>query len=843
MVKDKMPRHRPFLLLGAMALAFLAQWTLAGKQLLTDAACLFAIAIVLMTVAIAKAPSPRLEEGQGEEPTPSLRPFKPWQWLGAVMIGIGLIGMWRAAQALAGPSLFQPLDKVAPTFLLSLALTTAGILLWERWSLRTSLIQISQHRVEYLLLLGILALALYLRLYQLDYYPPPNGISWVDEAQIGKDAHLILTSGAYPWQYPLLTYPTALAFSIFGENTYALRLVPDLWGFLTVLVFYFLARELFSVPAALAATFLFAVSRWHLALTRMPFPVTTSTFLSVAIFFLVIRGLRTRGAVNFLWAGLLIGIGYYDYAAFKILPVFILVLLVTRWLQGAWAYVQSINWRQRLLKFAQRLFHVDGRMAFCLCLFGLGTAISLLPFVALVRRSPAIVLTERFSSSLPLLFGPSAGIASLSSPEVTRNLQRLLLLFNYKGESWPAFNIPNAPMLDPITAVLLVLALGYCTLTFWRKDHLVLLTWFSGILLGGGLFAGIFQTHRLAMAIPVVFLIIASLIEQIQRSTTGQRPEPASNPSVSILSCPKDVIARRPLIALILFLILAAVINYDLFFNHQIHRQDVRIEYDSDTATVASAIANLSGKPYVYLFADWPFYTETHDFGWMAGVPKGRSATIIADVLPAQDDPTADVAYVFVSPYDVDTLTEAVRDVYPQARTEKMKGPIRDYVFTIVQVSQAERDSPRPPSGGLRVSYFDSTNPTQVITQHVEPVIAFTGVPAIWRSAPSEALQGKKYAIQWDGKLKITQTGLYRFKIETWSGSTELALDGQTVLQELGRANERITREAQLNLGPGTHDFRLSYTFISGEFAGLKIRWIGPDGVEQVMPPGVFTPN
>jgi hypothetical protein len=825
-----------------MALAFLAQWTLVGRQLLTDGAYLFAIATVLLTMAIAKIPSPRLEEGQREKPKPSLRPFTPWQWLGAAMIGTGLIGMWRAAQALAGPSLFQPLDKVAPIFLLSLALTTAGILLWERWSLRTSLIQIGQHHGEYLLLLGILALALYLRLYQLDYYPPPNGISWTDEAQIGKDAHLVLISGAHPWQYPLLTYPTVLAFAILGENTYALRLVPNLWGFLTVLVFYFLARELFSTPAALAATFLFAVSRWHLAITRMPFPVTTSTFLSVAVFFLVVRGLRTKGAVNFLWAGLLIGIGYYDYAAFKILPIFILVLLVTRWLQGAWAYVQSANCRQRLIKFAQRLLRVDWRMSFCLCLLALGAAIALLPFITLVRREPAIVLTERFSSSLPLLFGPSAGVASLNSPQVTSNLQRILLLFNYKGESWPAVNIPSAPMLDPITAVLLVLAFGYCTLTFWRKDHLVLLTWFGGILLGGGLFAGVFQTHRLAMAIPVIFLIIASLLEQIQRSTTGQQPESASNPSVSILSRPKDVIAHLPLIALTLLLILAAIINYDLFFNHQIHRQDVRTEYDSDTATVASAIANLPGKPYVYLFANWPFYAETHDFGWMAHVPKGRSANLLADVLPARDAPTEGVAYVFVSPYDVDTLSEAVRDVYPQARIEKIKGPVRDYVFTIVQVSQSEQDGPRPPSGGLRVSYFDSTNPTQVITQHVEPVIAFTGVPAIWRSAPSEALQGKKYAIQWDGQLKIAQAGLYRFKIETWSGSAELAVDGQTVLQEPGRANERITREAQLNLGPGTHDFRLSYTFISGEFAGLKIRWIGPDGVEQVMPPGVFAP-
>ncbi len=835
-----MTRFRPHFILAAVALALTAQSTLDGRQPFAEAAMLFALASGLMTMALA---SPRLSFVEWRTGQDSLRPFSFLQWLGLGMVVMGMVGMWQAVQALTGPTVFVPLDAVALPFLLLLLLTTFGLWLVERWSPRTLLVDVRKRRAEYLLLVGILALALHLRLDRLDYYPPPNSVSWNDEAQIGKDAHLVLTYGARPWAFPLLVYPTALSFSILGENTYALRLVPDLWGFLTVVFFYLLAREMFSAFAAFAATFLFAFSRWHLAITRMDLDAVPSTFLSVVMMMLVMRGLRTKGAANFLWAGLLLGVGFYGYAAFKILPVFVVLLLVMRRLQSASAYARLMDVRIQLTAFVQRLFHVDTRIAFGLFVMSLSAIIALTPYIAFARREPQIALTERFSTVLPFLFGSSAQVAQSHSDAVLRNLQTVLLFFNYRGEMWPAVNIPYAPMLDAITGALFVLAFGYCALTFWRRDHLLLLAWFAVTVIGGGVLVDMLRSHRFSLVLPVVFLIIASLVDSIWWSASSLSLKRLRDVKLFVLGRSTDAVRSAPLAVMVLLLPLAAFVNYDLFFNQQIHRPDVRMEYDRDIVSVANAIANLPGKPYIYLFANWPFYTELHDFGWMAHVPKGRSADALTDVLPAKDSPLDDIVYLIVPPYDVDTLSEAVRDVYPQARIDKIKGPLRDYVFAVAQISQADRASARVPSGGLRVSYFDAANLTRPIAQRVESVIAFADISAVWQSTALESLNDKKYMIQWDGQLHIAQAGDYHFKIETWSGSTELMLDHKMILQESGRAHERINEDVLANLSAGAYHFRLRYTRLPGDFAAVKIRWLGPDGVERVMPPSVFTMN
>jgi 4-amino-4-deoxy-L-arabinose transferase-like glycosyltransferase len=682
-----------------------------------------------------------------------------------------------------------------------------------------------------------LLFALFLRLYRLDYYPPPGGISWNDEAQTGKDAHLILTGDAHPWQFPLITYPTALTFALFGENTFALRLVPDLWGFLTLIAFYFLAAEAFTTAAALIATFLFAVSRWHIALTRLSFPVTTSTFLAVTLFWLLIRGLRTRSAWNFLGAGLLLGLGFYDYAAFKIVPVFVLCLLITRWLQSAADYANQLPVGVQLTAFTRRLFHMDRRIAACVFMLIVGMAIALVPFIGLLQSNPPAALTERYTTVLAPLFSEEP-LTITNWNAAQRHIAMLLLFFNVRGEPWGAVNLPFAPMLDPLTGALFVLALGYALLTFWRREQLTWLVWFLVTLSGGGVFVDIFRSHRFALALPTIFLLIGALTDDIYRA--ANRPDRRAT---------RKLVRSALLCVVIVWSLCAAYVNYDLFFNQQIYRADVRMEYDHDIAAVANAIAAWPNKPYIYLMADWPFYTAEQDFGWLAGVPRGRRIFSLSEAMPTSNTRDEDIAYVIAAPYDDETLSAVVRAVYPNAHIEAFKSPYRAYTFHIAYVGLTEQTNARPPQNNVRVSYFDAAKPTQPITTQLAPVIAFTRVDGDWEVTPFKELQGKPYFAQWDARLQITQTSNYRFKLETRNGSIEMWLDGRMALQEAGRAQERITREVVVaNFSAGTHDLRVKFTPLSGEassrlHAGFTLRWVGPDGVERALPPSVFVSN
>jgi hypothetical protein len=781
-----MSRLRPYFILSALALALLAQWTLPAARTFTLPMGLFAVAITLIAAALGSLSTVQGARFTVQGSTLNLEP--------------------STVNAKA------PLRRLQSSIFNLQSSITNDSLLFP------------------LLLFGF---ALFLRLYRLDYYPPPGGISWNDEAQTGKDAHLILANDARPWQFPFITYPTALLFALLGESTFALRLVPDLWGFLTLIAFYFLAREAFTQPAAFIATFLFAVSRWHIALTRMSFPVTTSTFLAVMILGLLMRGLRTRGAGNFLGAGVLLGLGFYDYAAFKIVPVFVVCLLVMRWLQSAAASATQMPVGVQLTAFTRRLFQVERRIASCVFMLVVGFTIALIPFVGLLQSNPQAALTERYATVLAPLWDATNWNAT------RRHIEMLLLFFNARGEQWGAVNIPFAPMLDPFTGALFVLALGYALLTFWRREQLTWLAWFVVTLIGGGVFVDIFRSHRFALALPALFLLIGALADDMVGATLGRATTRVA----------PTWLHRAPLYALIVLLPCAAYVNYDLFFNQQIHRADVRMEYERDIASVAYAIAALPERPYVYLMADWPFYTAEQDFGWMAGAPRGRRIFSLSEALPALDAPQTAIAYVIAEPYDDETLIEVVRAVYPEARIETFKGAYRDYTFHVAYIGANQRANTRALNPNLSVTYFEAAKPTQPITTQLTAVIAFTRVDGDWATTPFKELQGKPYLAQWDARLQITQTNHYRFKLETRNGGAELWLDGRAVLSEAGRAQESVTREVIIaNFSAGVHDLRVKFTSLSSETssrlrAGFTLHWIGPDGIERGLPPSVFVSN
>ncbi|MCJ7620391.1 MAG: glycosyltransferase family 39 protein, partial [Anaerolineae bacterium] len=367
-------------------LASLGQVCLSRRHNENVAVLLLAVAVGLALVAFRRL---SVDEGQQER-----QPRSKWDRQGMLVLLVASLPAWVAGCLLAvrWDSLYTGLLLYAAGF----SLVAVACAHRERWRL-PALSTLKDHWLELTLVGLVLALGLFLRVYRLDYYPPPGGISWNDEAQIGKDAYGVLHHGYRPWQFPFSVYATCVSFLLLGPTVLALRLTFVTLGFVTLIVFYLLAREIFRFPVALAATYLFAVSRWHIAFSRLALPSTPAMLLEVATFYLLLRGRRTGGMMNYTLAGLTMGLGLYSHASFRIVPLLVLLLFLGQ----AWSW-----WRARRGGDASR-----SRGTLSPWLSFLASAIVImLPLAAIIWREPHLTFGERFSSVMPVVFG-TEGVA------------------------------------------------------------------------------------------------------------------------------------------------------------------------------------------------------------------------------------------------------------------------------------------------------------------------------------------------------------------------------------------------------------------------------------------------
>lgn len=185
-------------------------------------------------------------------------------------------------------------------------------------------------------LFSILLLSLLLRIFHIGSMP---GSLYGDEQAFAYNAYSILTSGtdeygtSFPLEFksfddykaPLPVYILVPFIKIFGLNALAIRLPVVIFSVLTVLVFYFLLKIFFSSKISLIASFLFAVSPWHMHLSRGFFESTISLFFFTGgILFFLKSG---KGVKVKLVSMLFFTLSVYSYFTPRILLPFFLIFL------------------------------------------------------------------------------------------------------------------------------------------------------------------------------------------------------------------------------------------------------------------------------------------------------------------------------------------------------------------------------------------------------------------------------------------------------------------------------------------------------------------------------------
>jgi 4-amino-4-deoxy-L-arabinose transferase-like glycosyltransferase len=189
----------------------------------------------------------------------------------------------------------------------------------------------------------ILLIALALRTYGIERIPP--SLSW-DEVSIGYNAYSILKTGkdehgkflpldtfiAYgDYKPPFAIYATVPFVALFGLNEFAVRLPSALFGTLTVLITFFLVKELFgkyrySYYLSLLSSLLLAISPWHINLSRTGFEANIALFFVVLSVWLVLSARSYPRRLLIAWLPLVVSI--YTFNSARYFSVFIAVALV-----------------------------------------------------------------------------------------------------------------------------------------------------------------------------------------------------------------------------------------------------------------------------------------------------------------------------------------------------------------------------------------------------------------------------------------------------------------------------------------------------------------------------------
>ena len=562
--------------------------------------------------------------------------------------------------------------------------------------------------VAFLLLL-ICATGLYLRLFR--FNDLPFGV-WYDEAENGLQALRLLADPNFRPVYANSThapahyiYLIAAAFELFGVSVQSIRLVSVLMGVGTILGGYLVGRELFGRVGGLSAAFLFAFSRWDINLSRIGmYNISTPLFALLTAAFLL-RGIRRRSLAEFGLAGLCLGLGLSFYSAFQL-------------------FAAAVG------LFGLLLLALEPRL---LRRYWLGLLAAL--FVALIVLAPVM----QFAYDHPEIYFDRTQQTSLFAdkepvqwlPALAENTRRHLLMFNWQGDPNGRHNLPDAPMLDPVGAALLVLG-GALALWRWREPRWLLLPLWLGTALLGGILSLDFeapQSLRAVGTLPAAYLLAAAAIHVLWLawSREGGRYYPGFFAIVAVS-----------------LLLPMAIHDSRVYFYDQAETFAVWNNFSTPETITARQLQTLDPGTDAYISALFHGH-PTLRFMAPDARPYGRLETDTRFPLPI----AADRDLLLMLDVDRQPLFDELRTLYPDGEFVEHRPPHGGAVSVL-----EARLSPQDLASiqGLTGRYFANADWTDVpILQQRDAVIDFD-----WTENPPIE---PPFSVEWVGVLRIADYG------------------------------------------------------------------------------------
>lgn len=716
----------------------------------------------------------------------------------------------------------------------------------------------------------VVALAVFLRLYDLRNYP--FGV-WVDEADAGEQTMEMIERSEYrPMFVPgihmtgvqLFTY--AAGQWVFGEySALSLRLVNVFWGTASVLAAYGVGKEARGAWFGVLMAFFLATMRWSINFSRVAMTGIDNIFFVLLTVYFALRLVKYGTLRDALGIAVSVGLGLWFYASFRvaIIPVFIFVLL-------RWPYRK--DWRKTIFLFS-----------------AVGLTILLLsaPLLIFALKDPDL-FTQRSQETF-IFYDSNRGEDETIADVLRYNIPRYLEMFHFVGDPFGRHNIPEVPMLDVVSGLLLLVGVWYAV----KTDN-----WLFLLLLVAALLTGIItvksdtpQANRVGAAmIPVAFFCALALEVWGKKLLAWRVPRPA------VLSAGAAV------------LVLVGYLNYDTYFDKQRHDYHVWASFSTHEKMFGdyfnqrndhrvlmsrqppfwmdSLVANFIGDGMVRSWQENPFHVlndlplrttgetsiffmpgETTLYEYARALYPGASGQAVYLDAPDLRNRPENIPLLF---YVVDIPAEEVARV--QGLSDDHAGylyaPVYGTYFlrfsgslildgqslesgTAVKLVQGlhtiQTDGnavawSTPDHAGYQIipqsSFFHDIGEPHGLTGYYYSTDDWSGPPELIRQdlTPNyyfhELPLPRPYSVEWVGKLLVPESGSYKFDLKQ-VGYTEVYLDDRLILSN-DKPEKQI--ETELELESGLHDFRVRFQDTQGS-SQLFIYWQPPDGERVPLPP------
>lgn len=306
-------------------------------------------------------------------------------------------------------------------------------------------------------LFAVVAIALFMRLHQLEQFPQTV---FFDEADNAAQAlKLIRNANVQPVYIESTNLPAhflyvmAWMFQQYGGDAVAMRYTTVFFGVATVVLAFLLFNRWFGWPIAFLGAFFLAVMRWHLTFSRLAMHGITVPFFVFLVVYLLDRAWAYRRWFDWALLGLALGFSLCFYTPLRVLPVAIL---------GFAGFMALITFIKR------RGSSVSNVLIAPVIVMFLGLLIAVAPFGQYALRKPEVVFARTEEVSF---FNPDKRLEPSLPIALWNQASQYFLMFNVRGDSNPRHNLPGAPLLDPIMGALFLVGAGMALLRIHKRNN------------------------------------------------------------------------------------------------------------------------------------------------------------------------------------------------------------------------------------------------------------------------------------------------------------------------------------------------------------------------------------
>lgn len=582
--------------------------------------------------------------------------------------------------------------------------------------------------LEILILALIIVGALVVRIWDFSLFP--NGLQ-SDEGNNGIDALKWLSGAPYtPYsesnegQASLFTYLIALGFAFFGPTLEVMRSVSALVGVATVLAFYFLVRDQFTTPAALAGTALLAFSRWHITFSRIIYELILTPLALVLLFYFLHKALRDGRLRDFVLAGLAFAFGFNTYTGFRTAPIGVGLLLLY-WL---------------IVRRKEAAAVIGGSL-----LFAGSALIGLIPLAIYAIQRPDVVFLR--TSRLNIL-GEMDAVGSLQP--LWTNLRNYLLMYNLRGDPVTINNLPGAPAVAAIVGGLGLIGLVYALRHINQPRFFLAFAWIGATLPAGILSVTLESpsSRRVIGMLPLVFLLVTAVIDAFWRSSVrtwhGRARWLWSGMIVGLVAS-------------------AGYADVDMFFTRQTTAESVQMAFSPVESSIARYMAGLDKEAVLYVNQGFRNHSAIQ---FIALNPEYRVLdTSLHLPLPEPHDKPV----IYILSLDDERLRFLFEQFYPGGVWQQHTldpGPPLFNTFTVTSDQQHSATgllARLTPPG----DWQNSSGPAQ----RTDGIV------------PPQPFPAQGAGIVWSGSLRVPLHGIYSFRLEG-ADNASLLIDGAEALAD-----------------------------------------------------------